>query len=257
MNTPRAVILILLVCGINIANAEQTVRIAIGEWQPYLSEHAPHYGFATHIVTESFSLQGIDVEYGFFPWKRSYMLSKQGQPWIGTGVWLHSEDRAEFFYYSDPVVPTNVAFFHLKDVGFDWSAIEDLSDLKIGVTLGYSYGPDFDTAVKKGNITTEESRTDELNLQKILKGRIDVFPGEVMVIHSLIREKFSPEIAAQFTHHSKSLHENSQHLLLSKSNPESQQLVEIFNDGLKQLKKSGRYDKIIADGLTGKYASQK
>lgn len=257
MKTPRSIILVVFMCWINGAIAEETVRIAIGEWQPYLSERAPHYGFATHIVTESFLLQGIEVEYGFFPWKRSYMLSKQGQPWNGTGVWLHSEERAAFFYYTDPVVPTTVAFFHLKELGFDWSSIEDLGDVKIGVTLGYSYGPEFDMAVKKGEVSLEESRTDALNLQKILKGRIDVFPGEVMVMYSLIRELFSPEDAAQFTHHSKALHKNSQHLLLSKSNPESEQLVELFNAGLKELKKSGRYDKIIADGLAGKYASQK
>ena len=168
MRIRKSIILFCSMFWIHSASADETVRIAIGEWQPYLSERAPHYGFASHIVTESFLLQGIHVEYGFFPWKRAYLLSKQGVSWDGTAVWLHSEERATFFHYTDPVVPTTVAFFHLRDVDFDWTSIEDLGDVKIGVTLSYSYGPEFDLAVEQEKIETENSRTDELNLQKIL-----------------------------------------------------------------------------------------
>lgn len=257
MKSPKSLLLVCILFLTHIASAKEPVRIAIGEWQPYLSSHAPHYGFAAHIVTESFALQGIEVEYGFFPWKRSFMLSQKGDLWDGTAVWLHSEDRANSFYYSDPVVQTTTSFFHLKDIEFDWTSIKDLSGMKIGVTLGYSYGADFDSAIKNKLLDADPSRNDELNLQKIQKRRIDIFPGEVMVMYSLIRELFPPDVAEHFTHHPKALLNTPQHLLLSKANPDNEQLMKIFNTGLKQLKESGRYEKIIANGLSGKYASQK
>ena len=234
--------------------AAETIRITNGEWQPYLSEHAPYYGFASHIVTEAFRLVGVEVEYGFFPWKRSLEWAKKGETWDGTAVWLYSEERAASFYYTDPVVPSTVAFFHLEDVEFDWNTMEDLRDTKIGATLEYSYGPEFDEADRSGIIDPRRVATDELNLKKLLKGRIEVFPGEVMVTYSQIRETFSKEDAARFIHHPKPLHRNLQHLLISKANPDNERFVELFNKGLKQLKESGRYDQIIVDSLAGKYS---
>ncbi len=47
------------------AQTQETIRLTNGEYQPTLSENVPHYGFATHIVTEAFALVGFDVEYGF------------------------------------------------------------------------------------------------------------------------------------------------------------------------------------------------
>jgi len=257
MKSLNSIVLLVILFWTHSASAAESVRIAIGEWQPYLSSEAPHYGFATHIVTESFALQGIDVEYGFFPWKRSYLISKNGKSWDGTAVWLHTEDRANFFHYSDPVVQTNTSFFHLKSVDFNWTTVEDLIGKKLGVTIGYSYGSDFDLAVKNKVIESETSPNDELNLQKLYKRRIDIFPGEVMVMYSLVREMFPSEIAEKFTHHSKALLESSQYLLLSKANPDNVRLMKLFNAGLKMLKESGRYDEIIADSLAGKYTSQK
>lgn len=253
----KTIFLICFTIWMQGVSAQETIRIAIGEWQPVLSRQAPHYGFAAHVITEAFALQGIQVEYGFYPWKRAYMVAKQGASWDGTAVWLYSDERAEDFYYSNPVVPTTMSFFHLVDVDFDWKSMEDLGDTKIGVTSGYSYGPDFDKAVGTGAIEVEESRTDRLNLQKLLRGRIEAFPGEVAVTYSLIRELFSPETAARFTHHPKALHNQPQHLLISKSDPDNERWIRLFNTGLMKLKESGRYDSIIKDSVSGKYASQK
>lgn len=257
MKIIRILTLLFLALAVRTPFASETIRLTNGEWQPYLSEHAPHYGFASHIIAEAFGLVGVEVEYGFFPWRRSFELAKKGATWDGTAVWLYSEERAASFYYTDSVIPSNTAFFHLNDVEFDWNTMEDLKDKRIGTTLEYSYGPEFDEADKSGIIDPERVATDELNLKKLLKGRIEVFPGEVMVTYTQIRETFSKEDAARFTHHPKSLHRNLQYLLLSKANPDNERFAELFNEGLKQLKESGRYDQIIADGLAGKYAKTK
>ncbi len=70
-------------CGVAAAQTSETIRLTNGEWQPNLSKDTPHYGFASHIVTEAFALVGVEVEYGFFPWKRSYKIAKEGT-WGGT-----------------------------------------------------------------------------------------------------------------------------------------------------------------------------
>ena len=243
-------------CGVAVAQTSKTIRLTNGEWQPYLSKDAPHYGFASHVVTEAFALVGVEVEYGFFPWKRSMKLAIEGS-WDGTAVWLDSDERRENFFYSDAVVPSTFGFFHLKDSGFDWNGYEDLKEVRIGGTLEYFYGKEFDAAEEAGVIRTQRVPKDETNLKKLLKGRIDVFPGEVMVTYAQIRDTFAEDQAAMFTHHDKAIQEDPMYLLLSKNVAGNMAMRDVFNEGLKQLKESGRYDQIIADALAGKYAKPK
>ncbi len=74
--------ILILGCGVAAAEMSNTIRLTNGEWQPYLSKDVPHFGIASHIVTEAFALVGVEVEYGFFPWARSMKLAKVGR-WDG------------------------------------------------------------------------------------------------------------------------------------------------------------------------------
>lgn len=234
--------------------AEETIRLTNGEWQPYVSEHAPHYGFASHIVSEAFALVGVRVEYGFFPWKRALESAKKGQWDGGVGFW-DSEERRKYFYFpEEPIAPSEMAFFHLKTTKFDWNSVEDMKGLKIGGTLEYFYGKELDDAEKAGLIHIERVGSDELSLKKLLKGRIAVFPGDLMVTHAQIRDTFSAEEATLFTHHPKTFEYRGVYVLFSKQVERNEQRRDLFNKGLSLLKESGRYDEIMADVLAGKYA---
>jgi polar amino acid transport system substrate-binding protein len=247
----------LFLGGVNaLAQTQETIRLTTGKWQPYTSRSAPHYGFASHIVTEAFALVGVEVEYGFFPWKRSFKLAKEGT-WDGSVVWVDSDPRREHFLYSDPVVPSKIAFFHQKGSDLDCNSYEDLRGNRIGGTLEYAYSKEFDAAEKAGIIKTNRAPSDEIGLKKLLKGRIEAFPGEVKVTYAQIRDTFSQEDAALFMHHPKAINEDPMYLLLSKKVAGNEAMRDLFNEGLKRLKESGRYDQIIADALAGKYAKPK
>ena len=239
-----------------LAQTQDTIRLTNGEWQPYLSKDVAHHGFASHVVTEAFAQVGVEVEYGFFPWARSFKLAKDGK-WDGSVVWVDSEERRIDFLYSDPVVPSRFVFFHLKNTKFDWDTYEDLTNVRIGGTLEYAYSKAFDEAEAAGIIKTNRAPDDETGLRKLLKRRIEVFPGEVMVTYAQIRDTFTEDEAALFTHHDKPIHVQPMYLLLSKKVPTSEQMRDRFNEGLRLLKESERYDQIIADALAGKYAKPK
>jgi polar amino acid transport system substrate-binding protein len=246
-------IALLLSGGSAFAQLRDTVRLTTGKWQPYTSKSAPYYGFASHIVTEALALVGVEVEYGYFPWKRAMKLAREGK-WEGSLVWFDTEERRASFFYSEPIVSATNSLFHLKSFEFDWHNFEDLADLRVGGTSEYSYGRAFDAAEAAGIFRTYRTISDEVGLTNLLKGRIDVFPGELMVTYEQIRDTFSEQDAALFTHHPKQISEPPLHLILSKRVPGNEQMRNLFNDGLKRLKESGRYDQIIADGLGGRYA---
>ncbi|NNG01264.1 MAG: transporter substrate-binding domain-containing protein [Desulfobacteraceae bacterium] len=240
----------LLFAFVGICNADETIRLAGGEWPPYQSRHLKYDGVVSRIVTEAFALGGIKVEYGYFPWKRSYTLAEIGE-WDGTLAWFDLPERRKDFYISDPVIDTQYVFFHRKGMAFDWKDISDLKNLRIGGTLGYDYGKAFQSAEKDGKIRIIRKPSEEENLIRLYNDKIQIFPCDVEVGYYIIREKFGPDKIDLFTHHPKPLKVAPHHVLLSKKIKRNKQLVEIFNKGLKQLKASGKYDQYLDESRRG------
>ncbi len=58
--------------------AGEVIRVATVEYPPFIASDLEHYGVPGQIVTEAFQLEGIGVEYGFFPGKRAYNLASNG-----------------------------------------------------------------------------------------------------------------------------------------------------------------------------------
>ena len=136
--------------------------------------------------------------------------------------------------------------YHHKSYLFDWDTLEDLKGIHIGVTRGYSYGEEFDNAVKSGELKVQIVRKDELNFKKILAGRIDIFPYNKRAGYYMLRQLFQAEDAILLTYHQKPISSFTLHLLFSK-NIESKRYLKLFNEGLKRLKASGKYDQYLSE----------
>ncbi len=62
-----------------------------GEWPPFFSNDLKHGGVTSHVASEAFALEGIKVEYGWFPWNRALHLAQTGDwdaaiGWISTRI---------------------------------------------------------------------------------------------------------------------------------------------------------------------------
>lgn len=226
----------------------KTIRLTNGEFPPYLSETMPEYGIASQIVTEAFALQGVTVEYGFFPWARSLALAQEGT-WDGTLIWTKNEEREKDFYFSDMVVSGNAVFFHLNSYSFNWDSFEDLKGLRIGGTLEYNYGEEFKAAEEAGVFTVERVPADIQNFEKLLAGRIDIFPMTQEIGQHLIQQSLLPEQVAQITFHPKAVHSEPAFLLLSRQVEGNEEMMRLFNLGLQELRDSGRLQEIIDETL--------
>lgn len=245
-------LLIFLVIATTNVKAEESIRIASGEWAPYQSESLKYKGFASRIVTEAFKLSGINVEYGYFPWKRSYILSQRGE-WDGTFLWFDTPERRKHFYISDPVVDVLYVFFHLKSFQFDWNSIDDLEGIIIGSTIGYDYGEPFQKAEKLKKLRISRNLSDVKNFKLLLAGKIQIFPCELKSGYEAILKQFAPDKIKLITYHSIPLKSDPHHLLLSKKVKQNIKMIEIFNAGLKRLKNSGKVEQYISESREGKY----
>ncbi len=236
--------------------AEEKIRITIGEWPPFISEHLKHYGVISHIVTEAFALEGIKVEYGFFPWKRAYIYAEKGK-WDGTAGWSPFPERGKVFYMSNVIHADKNVFFHLKSYRFDWNTIDDLKGIPIGGTIGFKYGEEFENAKKAGKIKMQYVAHEEYNFSKLLLGRIKIFPDSKEVGYFLLHKHFSPEEVQLFTHHPKHLYMETMAVLLSKKIKRNQRMIQFFNRGFQRLKDNGMLDQYLAASLKGEYIIEK
>ena len=218
------------------------VRLTNGDWPPYLTSKAPPYGSASQVVSEAFKLVGIEVQYGFFPAKRALEYAQKGD-WDGSIAWIKTAERESIFYYSEqPVLKPKRVIFHLKTTPFGWEKIKDLEEWRIGTTIGYSYGEEFDN---NNWLNRYPVARDELSIKKLIKGRIDIVPMEKEVAKTLMKSILTPEEMELVTYHPREISHSDYYLIISKSNKQGARLIRKFNKGLQLLRESGRYSLIM------------
>lgn len=231
----------------------ETIRITSGEWEPYLSSYNYQYGFDSHIVTEAFKLEGVTVEWGFFPWQRAYQYAKDGNDWDASCCWWPDDKIKKEFLVSDVITTTSLVFFHLTSYNFHWSSLQDLKGIKIGGTSKYNYGKEFMDAVDAKEINVEFVTKDEFNYKKLLAGRIQIFLNDPSVGNAQIKNYLSPDEADLLTYNPKKFGVNTLHFIININNKRSNYFLDKFNAGMKKLKASGRYQQMLKDFEDGKY----
>jgi polar amino acid transport system substrate-binding protein len=246
------------ICGLllglaTMGIAEEEIRLTNGEWPPFTSKTLKHYGVYSHIVSEAFALEGVKVEYGFFPWPRAYHYVKKGE-WDGSVTWAPTLEKEKDVWFSDPVFYHTKVFFHRKQFSFDWNTLQDLKDLPIGATAQYTYGHEFDQAAKDGTLIVDYATRDIQNFRKLLAGRFLLFASDIDVGYDLLKKYFSPEESVLVTHHAKPIQQTGTCVIFNKGAPDkSQRLLGLFNRGLKKLRQNGAYDQMLDASRRGAY----
>ena len=251
--TKLGVLAIFLLFSVQVV-AQETVKFVTNEWLPYMTlkdkgiltkdeiENCPKsHGILPCVVASAFSLEGITVEFKAVPQGRAFKEANKGVL-NGAVGWNRNAEREQLFYYSDPLMQKERVYFHLKDYAFDWDTIDDLKGVKIGGDQTTNYSEAFMKAEKNGEIKVFRTHDKKLNFRKLVAGRIQVYPMVREAGYKFINEDLSPEDAKLITHHPKVMHAASWHLIFTKKKEENIRLVKVFNQGLKKLKDSGKYD---------------
>ncbi len=232
--------------------AQENIIVTTGDWPPYISQDQKHNGVISHIITDIFADLGIQASMQFLPWSRAYNDTAKGLFPV-TAVWMHKKEREIDFIYSDSVLTEQFVFFHLKERQFDWNSINDLKAFKIGGINASSYGPELDEALSQEKIIIDRVIRPQQNFNKLIHNRIDLFPFEVNVGHSMLKKYFSADEQETITYHPKPYLNNSSFVLFPKSIKGSKALSLLFNKALKKFKSSGQYDAYIKNFQQGYY----
>jgi polar amino acid transport system substrate-binding protein len=228
----------------------EVLRITNGEWAPYLSERLPQHGLGSRIVSSAFKEVGIEIEYGFFPWKRAFQYGRDGhgvdgKPWHGSVLWIKNQEREKDFYFSDPVIVDEQTLFFLKEgAPVEWKELSDLKGKVFGGTAHTAY-PALEEGVRKGWFTINRGAGYDDLFKRLLANRIDAILNVKRVGQYYIRANISPEQRRRIARSKNIIEERAYHLILSRKHKWSERLIKEFNRGLKKIKMNGKYDHIL------------
>jgi len=221
--------------------AAESIVITSGEWAPYISQKLPHYGITSRIVTEAFKQQNIETQYQFYPWNRSLNSARGGEVNATLG-WAKTEEREQDFWFSsEPISIEQTVFFYRADRPLDWQQIwsDNSRGFKVGATLGYEYGSEFDLAERRGHFQVIRYPDDKDGFRLLKRKKIDFFAMDLIVAEHTLK-RFYPTVRDTFQYVSQPLYVVELYLLFSKKDKRNLQLKRAFDRGYKALKTSGR-----------------
>lgn len=234
---------------------DKIITISSGEWPPYISENLKFNGIAARIIRDSFALQGYSVEFGWFPWKRTYHHVRTGS-WNASAIWAKTEQRSKEVLFSDPIIDSNTVLFFRKDSLIEWQSYQDLSSIIIGATDGYFNGNEFKAAEEKGLITVERTSSERNNFKKLAAQRIDAVVAELGTGIEIMRKELTFEQRENIVIGQKEISSFSNHLVFSKQLNNAEQLVEEFNQGLFKLNKNGKINEYFIESGLNNYSNK-
>jgi polar amino acid transport system substrate-binding protein len=165
--------------------ADPMISVATESWPPfnYQAADGKIIGRATSKVHRIFELAGIDHQINLYPWARAYHLAST-QPNTAIYTIIRTPSREDLFQWVCPLQkPARHFFFRQNqrtDIKID--TLKAAKNYHIGVTRN---GFDQQYLQKNGFIEGhdfEVAASDEVNLKKVLKGRLDVVIGTEFAI---------------------------------------------------------------------------
>jgi len=221
------------------SRAEKVV-LATGEWIPYTSSSMEDYGEFTRSVTIVLKEMGVEPVYHFYPWRRCFDAVLKGTVWAAF-PYSRTKERGKKVGFSEPLsCSKTVVFYHENGKlpkSFHFGGLEDLKPYKIGGVAGYFY----EEAFKKAGLTIDYVNKEINAMEKLSIGRIDVMPVNERVGWNLIHTHF-PDSAHLFKTLAKPLNVKPLRLIVSKSYPESEKLLDRFHQALKTCVEKGHID---------------
>lgn len=221
----------------------QTIRIATGEYPPWTGSTLPHHGYVNHIIQEAFSSQGVGVIFVYQPWKRAFEEARQGK-FDATSYWYDNTERRESMVFSDPLITNRTVFFQRQDdAEIHWKSLGDLSSYRMSATLGFTYTDDFYQAMQNDIINPVMVPSDVQNLKLLMAKRTDIFATDEMSgFYMAAQLSIDPRKLKVVK---PALTTTNGYLLASKSNSDSDVVIDTFNRGLRAIKASGKYQAIL------------
>lgn len=232
----------LLWLGLTALSAVQaeTLKLATGEFHPYVGKALPDYGLSSQIVRSAFQAVGYQTTLVFMPWRRVAAETAAGL-YAGSYPWAMNDERKLQFLYSQPIYRDQIHFFARSD-----SPLRDEQQW-FGKTLCIPDGWDIkqlQQQIEHYRLRLNRPSDIENCLLMVEAGRVDLTAVNRMVGDSLAKEL---HLGHGIGPVGNAITTDLNYFIVSRTHPQASKLIEDFNRGLETIRQNGSYERILQD----------
>ncbi len=222
-------------------DGEKVLTSVCDPWPPFVDPDHPEEGLSMEIIRAAYATQGYEVVQEFVPWARAMDGLKIGEYDIVPNAW-HNEERAQDFMFSEAYTSNDVKFIKERGSDFEYTGLESLTGMTVGIASGYGYGDEFMDAT---NFTRDEALDVLANVRRVVEGRVDLTLEDEIVASTVLSSE-EPELLEKIEFTDNFLSSNDLYVISGFANPRHEEIISAFNRGLNEIKADGTYDEIFA-----------
>ena len=240
-----------LISGTSSADEIKAVSVV---YPPYMFDgtNGGDWGSAIEITQEIFKKAGHTMTVQICPWKRAVNYIQAGNRDAIFIYGITDDDpvgpNGPVVFPEEPIAMLTISFAVLKNSTWTYNGIDSLKKIKLGTILGYSWeDPELmkymnntpDPAVQAlsgGTGVTERS------LRKLLKGRMDAYIDST---DTMMYEAKRIKVNDQIKFVSQLPQKSAQYVCFSPINKKSRSYAQIFDEGIRAMRKSGALQDIL------------
>jgi polar amino acid transport system substrate-binding protein len=239
-------VIFLLLSQTGPAATVPPLRLATFDYPPYITENDQGaQGLAANVVHEVFSRLGRQVQINFYPFTRGFNMLANRQV-DGFFPLKKTPDRESIMVYpTRPLLVQDYVFFIRKDSPWKFDGrLESLAAARLGIVANTSYGPRFDQALHAGLfVHVDNAESHEMNLRKLLAGRVDVVPCSRAVGLYLLK---SIDNGDRIALSGPSIETVPSYLVFSPG-PDAARLASLFDQAMNRMAQDGTMARLLAN----------
>lgn len=249
---PAFLLCILVLFILDTATATEPLNLVTYHNPPLeMYEDGAVRGALVEIVAEVVKRTGREVSIKLRPWKRAQYEVKHGisDGCFNTGNISWRRDWA--YFHEEALFNEKYVLFLAENATITIPQdMKKVEHIRVGVQRGYAYGNIFQDALDEKRFKEiQEVETIEQNIKKLLKNRIDIFPGDrIPTLYYLHKNNLQEQLTIY------SSETDGQEFIAShwptyvafSKKTIAQDYVEEFNRALLQVKADGTYQRIFA-----------
>jgi polar amino acid transport system substrate-binding protein len=222
-----------------LGNAE-ALRVVGDSWPPFTDKSMPYNGLAIDLLSTALSRAGFSSSYEQVPWARAIQGLQHDRYDIIGAAWF-APDREAYGQFSAPYLTNTLRFIRKKGSHIDYQQLSELRPYLISVVRGYSYAPAFDTdsTLRKHPVTSFASAA-----RMVVQQHAQLTVEDELVAQHAFNGELS-DVREQLEFLSKPLSEAPLHILVRRSHPQHQQIIDGFNAAMQAMRADGTYQMIM------------
>lgn len=204
-------------------------------------------GFTVDLLKLLLKRTGIDGKFEMYPWARAYEMAQKEKDILIYQL-SYTEERAHLFQLVGPIIHATDCLWKLKNrKDIVLGNLEDAKYYRVGVVKDYYVHKYLLEKGFKEGMNLEAVHDDDMNVQKLASGRIDL-----MFIEELIFDYRVKELGYNRDDFENVLSVVSHDAFIGFSRQTSPDVVSRFAEALETMKKDGSYNSLLQKyGVSG------